>query len=80
MEWLQPRDQQLAIEITGADIRRWSTAQVPVQASLRHALDAITRGTAEVACIVERSRSSGKTILHGVVTRDSIEKFTLGRL
>jgi len=29
---------------------------------------------------VERSRTTGKSILHGVVTRESIEKFTLERL
>jgi hypothetical protein len=43
-------------------------------------MDNIARDTAEVACIYERSRSSGKQILQGVVTRESIEKFTLGRL
>jgi hypothetical protein len=30
--------------------------------------------------VYERSQASGKQILHGVVTRESIEKFTLERL
>lgn len=80
MDWLNERGTPLPAEITDADIRRWTTARLPVQASLRQALDAINRETAEVACVFERSRASGKDILHGVITRESIETFTLGRL
>jgi hypothetical protein len=67
-------------DLTGADIRRWSMVPVPLQATLRQSLDAMSNQTAEAACIFERSRSTGKRILHGVLTRDSIEKFTLSRL
>jgi hypothetical protein len=36
--------------------------------------------TAEAVCVYERSRATGNQVLHGVVTRESIEKFTLDRL
>ncbi len=80
MDWLQQSENSDGIDVTDADIRRWTTTAVPSQASLRHALDSITQQTVEVACIYDRSKGSGKRILHGVVTRESIEKFTLGRL
>lgn len=80
LAWLGESDHEDSIDITESGIRRWVITSAPVQASLRQALDNIGRDTAEVACIYERSRSSGKQILQGVVTRESIEKFTLGRL
>ncbi|QFU74515.1 chloride channel protein [Halioglobus maricola] len=80
LTWLEQNASADPVDITDADIRRWTTSAVPVQASLRQALDSITADTAEIACIYERSRASGKRILHGVVTREAIEKFTLGRL
>ncbi|KZX58437.1 chloride channel protein [Halioglobus sp. HI00S01] len=84
LAWLHehPRedDSEEQVDITDAGIRRWTTSSVPVQASLRQALDSINANTAEIACVYERSRTSGKRILHGVVTRETIEKFTLGRL
>ena len=61
-------------------IRRWTIAPVPQQASLRQAMDTMRRSTVEAVCVYERSRATGKRILHGVVTRESIEKFTLDRL
>jgi len=79
--WLQ---QALAAsetaDLAGAAIRRWSIAPVPLQASLRQAMDTLRASTAEAVCVYERSRATGKQVLHGVVTRDSIEKFTLDRL
>ena len=80
LAWINTQERADEVDVTDAVIRRWTATPVPVQASLRHALDSITRQTAEVACIYERSRSTGKQILHGVVTREGIEKFTLGRL
>ncbi len=80
LAWLQQLGAADEVDITESDIRRWAITNVPVQASLRQALDNIGRNTAEVACVYERSRSSGNQILQGVVTRESIEKFTLGRL
>lgn len=68
------------IDLTDADIRRWTTGPVPMQATLRQAMDTMRSNTVETACVLQRSRSTGKSILHGVVTRESIEKFTLDRL
>ncbi len=80
LEWLNGSADAEIIDITDADIRRWTIAEVPLQASLRQALDSVGKQTAEAACIYERSRTATKPILHGVITRDSIEKFTLARL
>jgi chloride channel protein, CIC family len=67
-------------DLAGAAIRRWTIAPVPLQASLRQAMDTLQASTAEAVCVYERSRATGQRILHGVVTRESIEKFTLDRL
>ena len=67
-------------DLAGATMRRWTIAPVPLQASLRQAMDTIRASTVEAVCVYERSRATGKRILHGVVTRESIEKFTLERL
>jgi hypothetical protein len=69
-----------AIDLTQADIRRWTMTRVPLQASLRQAMDTLRAQTVEAAIVAERSKKTGKRILHGVLTRDSIEKFTLARL
>ena len=68
------------VDLTQADIRRWSMAPVPLQATLRQALDTMHAQTVEAACVYERSRNTGKRLLHGVLTRESVEKFTLSRL
>ena len=73
-------DADNSIDLTEADIRRWTIGPVPKQATLRQAMDTLRTGTAEAVCVMERSRATGKNILHGVVTRESIEKFTLERL
>ncbi len=67
-------------DVTESDIRRWSSAPVPTQATLRQAMDTMRRATTEAVHVVERSASTGRTILHGVVTRDSIERFTLANV
>ena len=64
-------------DVTEADIRRWSSAPLPPEATLRQALDVMHQQTAEAVHVVETSASSGNRILHGVVTRDSVERFTL---
>lgn len=81
LQWLAARtDPESPAELTDADIRRWTIAAVPVQATLRQAMDALKKQTAEAVCVYERSRNTGKQILHGVITRESIEKFTLSSL
>lgn len=68
------------VDLTEAAIRRWTIAAVPMQASLRQAVDAMRRDTTEAVCVYERSVRTGKQILQGVVTRESIEKFSLAGL
>lgn len=80
LQWLQQTQESDQTDITEADIRRWTIAGVPVQATLRQAMDTITNKTSETICIYERSRSSGKQILHGVLTREDIERFSLTNL
>ncbi len=80
LQWMSQSPDSENYDVTDADIRRWTFTNVPVQASLRRAMDAIARETVEAACIYERSQRSAMPVLHGVVTRENIEKFTLGRL
>jgi CIC family chloride channel protein len=81
LEWLREAlSENETADLGGASIRRWTIASVPQQASLRQAMDTIRANTVEAVCVSERSRATGKRILHGVVTRESIEKFTLDRL
>ncbi len=63
-----------------AGIRRWSIATVPLQATLRQALDTMRNQAVEAVCVYERSAATGNRILHGVLTRESIEAFSLSRL
>ena len=80
LEWLGTQDTEASVDLTESDIRRWTLTDVPIQASLRQAMDNISKQTVEAVCVYERSRSSSLPILHGVITRESIEKFTLSRL
>lgn len=81
LEWLSDNPlEDSAADLSEAGIRRWTMAPVPMQATLRQAMDTMRSSTAEAVCIVERSRNTGKQILHGVITRESIEKFSLSRL
>lgn len=81
LEWLrQALAEGETADLAEAGIRRWTVAPVPVQATLRQAMDKIRSSVVEAVCVYERSRATGKPILHGVVTRESIEKFSLQRL
>jgi CIC family chloride channel protein len=64
-------------DLTEAGIRRWTTTPIPMQATLRQAIDTMRTQTTEAVHVVEVSHNTGRTILHGVVSRDSIERFTL---
>ncbi len=79
-DWLKanPMGEEPA-DLTEADIRRWSISDVPVQATLRQALDSMRSKTAEAACIYGRN-AQGKQVLQGIVTRETIEKFSLAGL
>ena len=68
-----------ATDLTEASIRRWTISEVPIQATLRQTLDSMRSKTAEAACIYGRN-ASGKRVLEGIVTRETIEKFSLSGL
>jgi len=80
-QWLRenPADEEQAIDLTEANIRRWSISDVPIQATLRQALDSMRSETAEAACVYSRN-AQGKQVLQGIVTLETIEKFSLAGL
>lgn len=63
-----------------AEIRRWTFAPAPMQATVRQAMDIMRTDTAEAVCIDERSPNTGKQILHDLLTRENIEKFSLASM
>jgi H+/Cl- antiporter ClcA len=67
-------------DLTDAGIRRFTTSTVPIQATLRQAVDTMRTQTTEAVCVYERSPNTGKQILHGVLTLEDVEKFTLGSM
>ncbi|GAB3281810.1 chloride channel protein [Parahaliea aestuarii] len=67
------------LNLSDLDLRRWSIAPVPVQATLRQAMDRIKERTVEAVCVYGRS-AGGSRVLRGIVTRESIERFTLSNL
>lgn len=77
LAWLQSAERLETVDLTEAGIRRWTATPVPLQATLRQAMDAMRTETAEAVYVFERSHNTGKRLLHGVLTRESIEKFTL---
>ena len=81
LEWM--KDAQFEdghVELTVADIRRWTVTEVPMEATLKQAADAMRAHTSEAACVYQHSQRTGKKLIQGVVTRDSIEKFSLAGL
>ncbi len=77
--WLQENVVETELDLTDLPLRRWSITRIPVQASLRQAMDAMREHTAEAACVYGKG-NDGHPALLGVVTRETIEKFTLSRL
>lgn len=79
-QWIQNNPvTDATADITEAGIRRWSITQVPEQATLRQAMDTLRAQTAEAVCVYGRD-AGGRPVLQGIVTRESIEQFTLSRL
>jgi CIC family chloride channel protein len=66
-------------DLSEITIRRWTICTVPLQATLRQALDTMRSHTAEAACIYGRG-TGGKRVLQGIVTREIIEQFSLSGL
>jgi H+/Cl- antiporter ClcA len=81
LEWLLAQEiDEAGVDVTDADIRRYTLAEVPVEATLRQALDTMRNATAEVVSVYSRSPTTGKRILHGIVTRENVEKFIVGNV
>jgi H+/Cl- antiporter ClcA len=82
-QWLSERaqsdDNDADTDLTAADIRRWTVAGIPVQATLRQAMDTMRTDTVEAVCVYGRG-TGGKRVLQGVVTREHIEQFSLSHL
>lgn len=78
LEWLKqdPFEEETA-DLTSARIRRWTVSPVPLQATLRQAMDTMHSQTTESVYVCERSPNTGKQILHGILTQENIEKFSL---
>jgi len=81
LDWLaQAPPEAEASNLTEAGIRRWTISPLSMQATLRQAMDTMRASTTEAVCIYERSPNTGKQILHGVLTREDIEKFSLASM
>lgn len=81
MAWLENFEstQTTDADITEATLRRRTVAPVPEQATLQQALDVLRTRTVEAVSVHTRDRS-GKRVLRGIVTRESIEHFTLAQM
>ncbi|MEH6591091.1 MAG: chloride channel protein [Halioglobus sp.] len=79
-QWLQQKfaDEDL-LDVTTADIRRWTVTPVPARATLRQALDTMHNNTAETAWVYSLG-AGGKRVLQGIVTREGVERFSLSKL
>lgn len=81
LEWLkQAPFEEDTVDLTGAGIRRLTTSPIPIQATLRQAMDTMRTQTTEAVCVYDRSPNTGKQILHGVLTLEDIEKHTLASM
>ncbi len=81
LEWLkQTPFEEETVDLTGAGIRRLTTSPVPIQATLRQAMDTMRARATEAVCVYDRSANTGKQILHGVLTLESIEAYTLASM
>jgi len=78
LEWLKQNPfEEDTVDLTAAGMRRLTISTVPPEATLRQAMDTMRRDTTEAVCVCERSPKTSKQILHGVVTLQSIEAFSL---
>jgi hypothetical protein len=81
LQWLKSSPfEEGAVDLTAAGLRRLTISTVPPQATLRQAMDTMRRETTEAVCVCERSPKTSKQILHGVVTLQSIETFSLASM
>ncbi len=67
-----------ACDITEQDLRRWSFASLTPRATLREALDIMHQQTVE-AIIISDSLAPAEKAFRGVITRDTIAQYYLGK-
>jgi CIC family chloride channel protein len=67
------------LDLTQADIRRWTIAALPARATLRQALDTMRAETVEAVWVYAGERG-GTPVLQGIVTREAVEHFSLSKL
>jgi H+/Cl- antiporter ClcA len=79
LDWLESLEDTDDADITESSLRRWTVAGVPEQATLRQVLDILRARTVEAVFVQTRGRT-GNRVLRGIVTRESIERFTLAQL
>jgi hypothetical protein len=79
VEWLEARTVAEELDLTEADIRRWTVAALPARATLRQALDTMRLETVEALWVHSRG-ASGVEVLQGIVTREAVEQFSLSKI
>ena len=79
VEWLAGRTVAEKLDLTEADIRRWTVAALPARATLRQALDTMRTETVEALWVHSRG-SGGAKVLQGIVTREAVEQFSLSKI
>lgn len=79
VEWLEGRTVAEELDLTEADIRRWTVAALPARATLRQALDTMRLETVEALWVHSRG-ASGVEVLQGIVTREAVEQFSLSKI
>ena len=82
VEWIGEQNDagDPSLDLTEANIRRWTISRAPIQATLRQALEYYALPTRPRPHLVYSRDSAGKRILQGIVTRETIEKFSLSGL
>jgi CIC family chloride channel protein len=66
-------------DLTELDLRRWSTAILPPRCTLREAMDTLRKQTVEAIVVTDPNAPRGSSI-RGIITRDIIEQFYLGKI
>jgi H+/Cl- antiporter ClcA len=66
-------------DLTELDLRRWSTATLPPRCTLREAMDTLRKQTVE-AIVVTDPNAPPESSIRGIITRDIIEQFYLGKI
>jgi CIC family chloride channel protein len=66
-------------DLTELDLRRWSTATLSPRSTLREAMDTLHTQTVEAIIIIDPD-AAAETSIKGIITRDIIEQFYIGRM